>query len=162
MYVNALSSVAIKNSVIYLTYNDCILKKLIIKRESPKGIDVNKIVHSSEKDTVRYNNLDCINFEEYRSLYEELRNIKNHGIYIFSDLDISSDISKLSQENQNIVWFSTEKTSPTYQNFLYREIPTQYLGYYVKTSGIEDIEKFILEKNKQKYKCRFSNGRHQI
>jgi len=29
------------------------------------------------------------------------------------------------------------------------------MGYYVETSGIEDIEKFIREKNKNKYKGRF-------
>ena len=28
----------------------------------------------------------------------------------------------------------------------------QYQGYYVDTMGIDDIEKYILEKNKRKYK----------
>ena len=154
MYVNAISSVAIKNSLIYLTYNDCILRKLIIKKGSSRPIDVSKIATSQLQ---KYNNFDCVIFNEYRSLYEELREIKNRKIYIFSDFDISSDISKLSQENQDIVWFSTEKSnygSSIYQSFFYREYPTSYAGYYVETSGIEDIEKFIMEKNKAKYKRR--------
>ena len=154
MYVNAISSVAIKNSLIYLTYNDCILRKLIIKKESYKTIDVSKIATSQLQ---KYNNFDCVIFNGYRSLYEELREIKDRKIYIFSDFDISSDISKLSQENQDIVWFSTEKSncgSSIYQSFFYREYPTSYVGYYVETSGIEDIEKFIMEKNKAKYKRR--------
>ena len=152
MYVNAISSVAIKNSLIYLTYNDCILRKLIIKKESSKAIDVSKIATSRLQ---KYNNFDCVVFNEYRSLYEELREIKERKIYIFSDFDISSDISKLSQKNQEIVWFSTERSnygSSIYGNFFYREHPSSYIGYYVETSGIEDIEKFILEKNKSKYK----------
>ena len=154
MYVNAISSVAIKNSLIYLTYNDCILRKLIIKKGSSRPIDVSKIATSQLQ---KYNNFDCVIFNEYRSLYEELREIKDRKIYIFSDFDISSDISKLSQENQDIVWFSTEKSnygSSIYQSFFYREYPTSYAGYYVETSGIEDIEKFIMEKNKAKYKRR--------
>ena len=154
MYVNAISSVAIKNSLIYLTYNDCILRKLIIKKGSSKPIDVSKIATSQLQ---KYNNFDCVIFNEYRSLYEELREIKDRKIYIFSDFDISSDISKLSQENQDIVWFSTEKSnygSSIYQSFFYREYPTSYAGYYVETSGIEDIEKYIMEKNKAKYKRR--------
>ena len=154
MYVNAISSVAIKNSLIYLTYNDCILRKLIIKKGSSKPIDVSKIATSQLQ---KYNNFDCVIFNEYRSLYEELREIKDRKIYIFSDFDISSDISKLSQENQDIVWFSTEKSnygSSIYQSFFYREYPTSYAGYYVETSEIEDIEKFIMEKNKAKYKRR--------
>ena len=152
MYVNAISSVAIKNSLIYLTYNDCILRKLIIKKESSKAIDVSKIATSRLQ---KYNNFDCVVFNEYRSLYEELREIKERKIYIFSDFDISSDISKLSQENQDIVWFSTEKSncgSSIYQSFFNREYPTSYVGYYVETFGIEDIEKFIMEKNKARYK----------
>ena len=151
MYVNAISSVAIKNSLIYLTYNDCILRKLLIKKESAKNIDVSKIVNS---DVKFYNNFECTIFNEYRSLYEELRDIKDRKIYIFSDFDISRDISKLSQENQSIVWFSTEKNYG-YNSFFYREYPSSYMGYYVETSGIEDIEKFIREKNKNKYKGRF-------
>ena len=34
------------------------------------------------------------------------------------------------------------------------EYPSTYIGYYVETSGIDEIEKFILEKNKSKYKRR--------
>ncbi|HIT21998.1 MAG TPA: hypothetical protein IAB56_03350 [Candidatus Scybalousia intestinigallinarum] len=154
MYVNAISSVAIKNSLIYLTYNSCILRKLLIKKENPHGIDVSKIANSQEKN---YNNIDCTVFTEYRSLYEELKEIRNRKIYIFSDFDISSDISKLSQENPNIVWFSTEKTNHgnlNYGDYFYREYPSNYIGYYIETSGIDDIEKFVLEKNKNKYKRR--------
>ena len=151
MYVNAISSVAIKNSLIYLTYNDCILRKLLIKKENAKNIDVSKIVNSEIKN---YNNFECTIFNEYRSLYEELKDIKDRRIYIFSDFDISRDISRLSQENQNIVWFSTEKDYGSH-SFFYREYPSSYMGYYVETSRIEDIEKFIREKNKNKYKGRF-------
>ena len=154
MYVNAISSVAIKNSLIYLTFNDCVLRKLTIKKENAKNIDVSKIANSQIK---KYSNFDCTIFNEYRSLYEELREIKDRKIYIFSDFDISSDISKLSQENQEIVWFSTERSnysSSIYGSFLYREYPSSYIGYYVDTYGIEDIEKFVLEKNKSKYKRR--------
>ena len=154
MYVNAISSVAIKNSLIYLTYNDCILRKLVIKKENSQGIDVSKVANSQVK---KYNNFDCTIFTEYRSLYEELRDIKDRKIYIFSDFDISSDISRLSQENQDIVWFSTEKNNYgdlNYGNYFYREYPSTYIGYYVETSGIDEIEKFILEKNKSKYKRR--------
>ena len=158
MYVNAISSVAIKNSLIYLTYNDCILRKLTIKKENAKGIDVGKVANSQIK---KYSNFDCTIFNEYRSLYEELREIRDRKIYVFSDFDISSDISKLSQENQEIVWFSTERSnyaSSIYSSFLYREYPSSYIGYYVVTSGIEDIEKFVREKNKAKYKGRIYNG----
>jgi|GEM_PF-5120184 len=154
MYVNAISSVAIKNSLIYLTYNSCILRKLLIKKENPHGIDVSKIANSQQKN---YNNIDCTVFTEYRSMYEELKEIRNRKIYIFSDFDISSDISKLSQENPNIVWFSTEKTNHgnlNYGDYFYREYPSNYMGYYIETSGIDDIEKFVLEKNKNKYKRR--------
>ena len=154
MYVNAISSVAIKNSLIYLTYNSCILRKLLIKKETPHGIDVSKIANSQQKN---YNNIDCTVFTEYRSMYEELKMIRNRKIYIFSDFDISSDISRLSQENPNIVWFSTEKTNHgnlDYSDYFYREYPSNYMGYYIETSGIDDIEKFVLEKNKNKYKRR--------
>jgi len=154
MYVNAISSVAIKNSLIYLTYNDCVLRKLTIKKENAKSIDVAKVANLQIK---KYSNFDCTIFSEYRSLYEELREIKDRKIYIFSDFDISSDISKLSQENQEIVWFSTERSnygSSIYSSFFYKEYPSSYIGYYVETSGIEDIEKFVLEKNKSKYKRR--------
>ena len=151
MYVNAISSVAIKNSLIYLTYNDCILRKLLIKKENAKNIDVSKIVNAEIEN---YNNFECTIFNEYRSLYEELKDIKDRRIYVFSDFDISRDISRLSQENQNIVWFSTEKDYGSH-SFFYREYPSSYIGYYVETSGIEDIEKFIREKNKNKYKGRF-------
>ena len=151
MYVNAISSIAIKNSLIYLTYNDCILRKLLIKKQNAKNIDVSKIVNSEIKS---YNNFECTIFNEYRSLYEELKDIKDRKIYIFSDFDISSDISRLSHENPNIVWFSTEKNYDSH-SFFFREYPSSYIGYYVETSGIEDIEKFIREKNKNKYKGRF-------
>ncbi len=151
MYVNAISSVAVKNSIIYLTYNDCILRKLVIKKENVKNLDVSKIVNSEVKS---YSNFDCIIFNEYRSLYEELRDIKDRTIYIFSDFDISSDISRLSQENPSIVWFSTEKSYES-SSFFYREYPRSYIGYYVETSGIEDIERFVKEKNKKRYKRRF-------
>ena len=150
MYVNAISSVAIKDSLIYLTYNDCILRKMIIKKENSKGIDVSRVANSQVK---KYDNFDCSIFTEYRSLYEELRNIKDRKIYIFSDFDISSDISRLSQENKDIVWFSTEKNNYGGLNF-YREYPTSYIGYYVDIFGIDDIERFILEKNKSKYRRR--------
>ena len=157
MYVNAISSVAIKNSLIYLTYNDCILRKLTIKKENAKGIDVGKVANSQIK---KYSNFDCTIFNEYRSLYEELREIRDRKIYVFSDFDICSDISKLSQENQEIVWFSTERSNyvSLIFNSLYREYLSSYIGYYVETSGIEDIEKFVREKNKAKYKGRIYNG----
>ena len=87
MYVNAISSVAIKNSLIYLTYNSCILRKLLIKKENPHGIDVSKIANSQQKN---YNNIDCTVFTEYRSMYEELKEIRNRKIYIFSDFDTVS------------------------------------------------------------------------
>ena len=148
MYVNAISSVAIKNSIIYLTYNESILRKLLI-RKAEKNIDVNKIVNSEIK---YYHNLECTIFNEYRSFYEELKDIKDRKIYVFSDFDISDDISKLSQKNENIVWFSTEKKHKMYN--YYREYPSSYIGYYVETNGIDDIEKFINEKNKNKYKGR--------
>ena len=151
MYVNIIGSVAIKNSLIYLTYNDCILRKLLIKKQNVKNIDVNKIVNSGIKS---YNNFECTIFSEYRSLYEELKDIKDRKIYIFSDFDISRDISRLSQENPSIVWFSTEKDYGS-NSFFYKEYPSSYTGYYIETSGIEDIEKFIREKNKSKYKGRF-------
>ena len=151
MYVNAISSVAIKNSLIYLTYNDCILRRLLIKKQNSKYIDVSKIVNSEIKS---YNNFECTIFYEYRSLYEELKDIKDRKIYIFSDFDITRDISRLSQENPNIVWFSTEKDYGSH-SFFFRDYPSSYVGYYVETLGIEDIEKFIREKNKNKYKGRF-------
>jgi len=154
MYVNAISSVAIKNSLIYLMYNDRILRKLVIKKENSQGIDVNKVVNSQVK---KYNNFDCVMFDEYCSLYEELRNIRDRKIYIFSDFDIKYDISKLSQENQDIVWFSTEKKNYgdlSYDDSFYRECPSEFVGYYVEIFEIDDIEKFIFEKNKSKYKRR--------
>lgn len=148
LYVNAISSVAIKDSLIYLTYNECILRKLLIKKGNAQNIDVSKIVNSETKS---YNNLECTIFREYRSLYEELKDIKDRKIYIFSDFDISVDISELSQENPSIVWFCTEKKYTSYR-MPYRDYPSSYIGYYVETSWIEDIEKFIEEKNKNKYK----------
>jgi len=154
LYVNAISSVAIKDSLIYLTYNDSILRKLLIKKQSSKNIDVNEIVNSNVKS---YSNFECTVFDDYCSLYEELKDIKDRRIYIFSDFDISRDISKLSQKNQDIVWFSTENAGSSHGIF-YREYPKSYMGYYVDTARIEDIEKFIKEKNKTKYKGRFRNG----
>ena len=153
MYVNAISSVAIKGSLIYLTYNEQILRKLEIKKPPTRGIDVNKVARDEVK---KYNDFDCMIYKEYQTIYQELHSIKDRKIYIFSDYDISSDISKLSQENPEIVWFSTEKNhgNSGFDFFFYREYPKSYIGYYVATQGIEDIEKYIEEKNKKKYKRR--------
>ncbi len=153
MYVNAISSVAIKGSLIYLTYNEQILRKLEIKKPPTRGIDVNKVARDEVK---KYNDFDCTIYKEYQTIYQELHSIKDRKIYIFSDYDISSDISKLSQENPEIVWFSTEKNhgNSGFDFFFYREYPKSYIGYYVATQGIEDIEKYIEEKNKKKYKRR--------
>ncbi len=158
MYVNAISSVAFKNSWIYLTYNECILRKLIIKKENAKGINVSEVANSQ---VIKYNNFDCIIFDEYQSLYEELRSIKTRKIYIFSDFDISENISKLSHENPDIVWFSTEQNnslSSEYKSYFYSEYLNSYQGYYVEVSGIEDIEKFIKEKIKINIKEGVYNG----
>ena len=146
MYVNAISSVAIKGSWIYLTYNDQILRKLIIKKGTHKELDINNVVNSN---TQKFENFDCIIYTDYRSLYDELKNIKNRKIYIFSDFDIMNDMIKLSQVNNEIIWFSTAKKN---YGFYYQSEPSGYLGYYVDTMEIDDIEKYILEKNKLKYK----------
>ena len=59
---------------------------------------------------------------------------------------------KLSKKNKNIVWFSTENNISFY-SFL-REVPMDYEGLYVDTKDITDIEKYIKEKNKSKYRRR--------
>ena len=152
LYVNTISSVASKGSIIYLTFNERILRKLTIKKNSSSGIDVEKVAKSN---TTRYQNFDCEVFDEFRSLYDELKDIKNKKIYVFSDFDISEEMCSLSQENDSIVWFSTENSAHYGGMFdFYRPYPTTYKGYYVETQGIDDIEKYVLEKNKSKYKTK--------
>lgn len=153
MYVNAISSVAVKDSIIYLTFNSEVLKKLIIKKNCHKSINVQDVANSSLK---KYASFDCVSFEKYQSLYAELRKIKDRKIYVFSDFDVSIDMEKLSQENKDIVWFSTENNHGMYS--FYREYPSNYVGYYVETTDIKDIEKFVYEKNKEKYRGRSHNG----
>lgn len=68
---------------------------IILQKENRKNIDVSKIVNSEVES---YNNFECTIFYEYRSLYEELKDIRDRNIYIFSDFDISQDISKLPQK----------------------------------------------------------------
>ena len=148
MYVNAISSVAIKDSIIYLTFNNEILRKLIIKKQNSKSIDVREIVNSENE---KYRSLECTVYKEFQSLYEELKNIKDRKIYIFSDLDISNDMVKLSKKNKNIVWFSTENNA-LFHSFFEREVPNDYEGLYVDTKDITDIEKYVKEKNKSKYR----------
>ena len=163
MYVNAISSVAIKDSLIYLTYNSTVLRKLIIKKENFRGFDVREVINS---DVEKHRNFDCVIFEEERFLYDELKDVKDRKIYVFSDFDISDDVSKLSKEHPDMVWFSTERRNTgfsfgsdssnlsIFSQFFHREFPSSYVGYYVDTSGIEDIEKFVMEKNKSKYRKR--------
>jgi len=152
MYVNAISSVAIKGSIIYLTFNSSVLRKLTIKKEHIKGIDVNQVATSN---TQKYAHFDCTVFHEYQSLYEELKTIKDHKIYVFSDFDVSEDMVSLSQVNDEVVWFSTEqKNYGAYSDIFARYFPRDYAGYYVETFGIQDIEKYVLESNKKKYKRR--------
>ena len=152
LYVNTISSVASKGSIIYLTFNERILRKLTIKKNSSSGIDVEKVAKSN---TTRYQNFDCEVFDEFRSLYDELKDIKNKKIYVFSDFDVSEEMCSLSQENDSIVWFSTENSAHYGRMFdFYRPYPTTYKGYYVETQGIDDIEKYVLEKNKSKYKTK--------
>ena len=152
LYVNTISSVASKGSIIYLTFNERILRKLTIKKNSSSGIDVEKVAKSN---TTRYQNFDCEVFDEFRSLYDELKAIKNKKIYVFSDFDVSEEMCSLSQENDSIVWFSTENSAHYGGMFdFYRPYPTTYKGYYVETQGIDDIEKYVLEKNKSKYKTK--------
>ena len=152
LYVNTISSVASKGSIIYLTFNERILRKLTIKKNSSSGIDVEKVAKSN---TTRYQNFDCEVFDEFRSLYDELKDIKNKKIYVFSDFDVSEEMCSLSQENDSIVWFSTENSAHYGGMFdFYRPYPTTYKGYYVETQGIDDIEKYVLEKNKSKYKTK--------
>ena len=150
MYVNAISSVAIKGSLIYLTYNNKILRRLLIKKQNPKSIDVKEVVNSENE---KYRNFECTVYNEYQSLYEELKDTKDRKIYIFSDLDISSDMVELSKKNKNIVWFSTENNNAFY-SFFKREVPNDYEGLYVDTKDITDIEKYIKEKNKSRYRRR--------
>ena len=152
LYVNTISSVASKGSIIYLTFNERILRKLTIKKNSSSGIDVEKVAKSN---TTRYQNFDCEVFDEFCSLYDELKDIKNKKIYVFSDFDVSEEMCSLSQENDSIVWFSTENSAHYGEMFdFYRPYPTTYKGYYVETQGIDDIEKYVLEKNKSKYKTK--------
>lgn len=152
LYVNTISSVASKGSIIYLTFNERILRKLTIKKNSSSGIDVEKVAKSN---TTRYQIFDCEVFDEFRSLYDELKDIKNKKIYVFSDFDVSEEMCSLSQENDSIVWFSTENSAHYGGMFdFYRPYPTTYKGYYVETQGIDDIEKYVLEKNKSKYKTK--------
>lgn len=152
LYVNTISSVASKGSIIYLTFNERILRKLTIKKNNSSGIDVEKVAKSN---TTRYQNFDCEVFDEFRSLYDELKDIKNKKIYVFSDFDVSEEMCSLSQENDSIVWFSTENSAHYGEMFdFYRPYPTTYKGYYVETQGIDDIEKYVLEKNKSKYKTK--------
>lgn len=152
LYVNTISSVASKGSIIYLTFNERILRKLTIKKNSSSGIDVEKVAKSN---ATRYQNFDCEVFDEFRSLYDELKDIKNKKIYVFSDFDVSEEMCSLSQENDSIVWFSTENSTHYGGMFdFYRPYPTTYKGYYVETQGIDDIEKYVLEKNKSKYKTK--------
>ena len=152
LYVNTISSVASKGSIIYLTFNERILRKLTIKKNSSSGIDVEKVAKSN---TTRYQNFDCEVFDEFRSLYDELKDIKKKKIYVFSDFDVSEEMCSLSQENDSIVWFSTENSAHYGGMFdFYRPYPTTYKGYYVETQGIDDIEKYVLEKNKSKYKTK--------
>lgn len=152
LYVNTISSVASKGSIIYLTFNERILRKLTIKKNNSSGIDVEKVAKSN---TTRYQNFDCEVFDEFRSLYDELKDIKNKKIYVFSDFDVSEEMCSLSQENDSIVWFSTENSDHYGGMFdFYRPYSTTYKGYYVETQGIDDIEKYVLEKNKSKYKTK--------
>ena len=146
MYVNAISSVAVKDSWIYLTFNDQILRKLIIKKGTHKELNVNEVVNSSMQ---KFENFDCIIYEDYRTLFDELKDIRDRKIYIFSDFDVMEDMIKLSQANKSIIWFSTARKN---YGYYYQNGPTGYQGYYVDTMGIDDIEKYILEKNKRKYK----------
>ena len=84
-----------------------------------------------------------------------MKDIKNKKIYVFSDFDVSEEMCSLSQENDRIVWFSTENSDHYGGMFdFYRPYSTTYKGYYVETQGIDDIEKYVLEKNKSKYKTK--------
>ena len=59
LYVNTISSVASKGSIIYLTFNERILRKLTIKKNNSSGIDVEKVAKSN---TTRYQNFDYFSF----------------------------------------------------------------------------------------------------
>ena len=153
LYVNAISSLAVKGSIIYLTYNERIIRKLTIKKYDNASIDVNKIATTKEN---RYKNFDCEIYDDKMcSLYKELVKIRDRNIYIFSDFDVSDDMTRLSQKNREIVWFSTQT-----QNYsFFMDYPINYKGYYVETKGIDDIEKYVLTKNKSGYRRKFNANR---
>ena len=153
LYVNAISSLAIKGSIIYLTFNERILRKLTIKKYGNTNIDVNKIATTSEN---KYKNFDCEIYDDRMcSLYEELVKVRDRNIYVFSDFDVSDDMTKLSQKNREIVWFSTQT-----QNYSFlMDYPVNYQGYYVETENIDDIEKYVLTKNKSRYRRRLNANR---
>ena len=153
LYVNAISSLAVKGSIIYLTFNERILRKLTIKKYGNTNIDVNKIATTSEN---KYKNFDCEIYDDgVCSLYEELVKIRDRNIYIFSDFDVSDDMTRLSQKNREIVWFSTQK-----QNYSFlMDYPVNYQGYYVETENIDDIEKYVLTKNKNRYRRKINANR---
>ena len=153
LYVNAISSLAVKGSIIYLTFNERILRKLTIKKYGNTSIDVNKIATTSEN---KYKNFDCEIYDDgVCFLYEELVKVRDRNIYVFSDFDVSDDMTKLSQKNREIVWFSTQT-----QNYSFlMDYPVNYQGYYVETENIDDIEKYVLTKNKSRYRRRFNANR---
>ena len=153
LYVNAISSLVVKGSIIYLTFNERILRKLTIKKYSNTSIDVNKIATTSEN---KYKNFDCEIYDDgVCFLYEELVKIRDRNIYIFSDFDVSDDMTRLSQKNREIVWFSTQK-----QNYSFlMDYPVNYQGYYVETENIDDIEKYVLTKNKNRYRRKINANR---
>ena len=153
LYVNAISSLAVKGSIIYLTFNERILRKLTIKKYGDTNIDVNKIATTSEN---KYKSFDCEIYDgRMCSLYEELVKIRDRNIYIFSDFDVSDDMTRLSQKNREIVWFSTQK-----QNYSFlMDYPVNYQGYYVETENIDDIEKYVLTKNKNRYRRKINANR---
>ena len=146
LYVNAISSLAVKDSIIYLTFNERILRKLTIKKCGNTNIDVNKIANTSDN---KYKNFDCEIYDDKMCyLYEELVKIRDRNIYIFSDFDVSDDMTRLSQKNREIVWFSTQE-----QNYSFSmDYPVNYKGYYVEVESIDDIEKYVLTKNKSRYR----------
>ena len=153
LYVNAISSLAVKGSIIYLTFNERILRKLTIKKYGNTSIDVNKIATTSEN---KYKNFDCEIYDDgVCFLYEELVKVRDRNIYVFSDFDVSDDMTKLSQKNREIVWFSTQT-----QNYSFlMDYPVNYQGYYVETENIDDIEKYVLTKNKSRYRRKFNANR---
>ena len=142
-----------KGSIIYLTLNERILRKLTIKKYGNTSIDVNKIATTSEN---KYKNFDCEIYDDgVCFLYEELVKVRDRNIYVFSDFDVSDDMTKLSQKNREIVWFSTQT-----QNYSFlMDYPVNYQGYYVETENIDDIEKYVLTKNKSRYRRKFNANR---